>query len=618
MRDHSPIVINEFLGTFDRGEEESTPIGYFLDSLNIRFLRKGGVATRYGTTETIDLSSVVRMAVYKRIGEAQRLLLLTSSGDLFDSVLSLVTPILSIATMTDFSVASIFDRAYITPHNGVTGLSGEKVYVYTGAGVARAAAGAAPSAFTLTVVDGASGHLEAGTRVFAIAYETATGYLTKPGGYVAHTSAGDLEVDVSGIQVGPPFTAARVLLATKRIVDFDGNFQNQTYYFVPNGRVGDNTTTTLANVSFYDADLQADATYLLEQLEEIPAGAAIKHFNGRLIVGGENAAPAIGRVSEPGSPESFNEADGYVTVNPGDSGAGIKNIAEYRGQILWFKSQRTYATTPTNLPVAAWNCDEISSSVGTEPHGIGRSLDFGDNIEERIIIADRVGLRMFTGAFNVEGILTMDVDDIWARINEPYFKTIEVALDPIEQRIYVAIPLDSATSPNAILFGDYSEAGEAQGIKWTLWRFPFDPTSIVVDVVSNSTVFRIGSNDGDVYKLDEGATNDDGQAIENYVEFPLLPPFDAEETVNHFTGIKLRARGSGSLGISCRSLDSALALNAQSLTLQNGPGVILQRLFNFTSEHCAVKLRLAVINTYFTLTKFILYVAPVNEERYNG
>src|SRR5512141_2355373 len=113
MRDHEPITLRDFLGTFDRGDDDSVPAGYFKDSRNVRFFSKG-VASREGTSLAVTISSVKRMAVYKRIGEAQRLLILNAAGQLYDST-NLSTPILYIAAMSDFSMETMFNRAYITP-----------------------------------------------------------------------------------------------------------------------------------------------------------------------------------------------------------------------------------------------------------------------------------------------------------------------------------------------------------------------------------------------------------------------------------------------------------------------------------------------------------------------
>jgi len=612
MKDHAPLVIDSFRGTFDRGEDDVVPAGFFIDSLNIRFLR-GGFNTRYGTTSTLTLANIRRIAVYKRVGEAQRLLILVSGGLLYDST-NLSTPILSIAAMSDFSMATIFGRAYITPHNGLTGLPGEKVYVYTGAGTALPAAGSAPSGFTLTITeDVGSGNIEAGIHAYGVAFETATGYITAPGGFVQHTTVGGFGANVGVLAIGPAGTVARHIVATKLLPNFIGDFANQTYYFVPGGRVPNNTAVNFT-VNFYDADLQDEATFLLEQETEIPAGVGISLYRGRMIVWGENLNPATVRVSKSGEPESMNAVEGFLTCNPGDSGGGVKNCCEYRTQLVMFKSQRTYVTSDNGDEAAFWEVNSVDMSVGTECHGLGKSLDFGENVQDQIFVADRTGLRMFGGTFSQATVITGDFEDQWNRINQAAFHTVEVAIDPVRQHIYVVAPLDAAVVPSHTFFGDYSD----EAIKWTTWSFPWAPQSITVDVVNSVPVPRFGAYVGNVYNIDETNLLDGLTAIESYVEFPFYPVGPEDDVVNHFTGIRLRAKGAGNLLISLRGLDNALTANAQGLSLSAAPGKPLMRGFNFTSERCAVKLRLANANEWMNVTKFTLFATPVWDERPEG
>ena len=169
-------------------------------------------------------------------------------------------------------------------------------------------------------------------------------------------------------------------------------------FFVPDGHIADNLTTSLT-VDYYDAQLQRTADYLFENAEEIPAGVGIGLFRGKMIVYGENASPSIIRVSEVGEPEAMNEADGYITVNPGDSGGGIKKCTEYRAQLVICKSMRTYGSQDNGARAAFWEVASVDMSIGTECHGIGQSLDFGDNVQDALFIADRAGLRLFAVSY---------------------------------------------------------------------------------------------------------------------------------------------------------------------------------------------------------------------------
>jgi len=602
MRDHDPTIIREFLGIFSRGDDDSVPPGFFKDSRNIRFIT-GGVKSREGINLDLTIGSVKRMAVYKRIGEAQRLLLLNADGEIYDST-NLVTPILSIAAMSDFSMETMFNRAYITPHDGITGLPGERVYVYEGSGTARPAAGSAPSGFTLTAVDSASsGHCEVGTHVFAVAYETASGFLTKPGGFVEFSPAGDKAVDLGDIPIGPSSTAARQIVATKLILGFNGDFENQEYFIVPGGRINNNVDTT-ATISFYDADLISSSDYLMDELAEIPAGVGIKNYRGRLCVWGENLNPAVVRVSKPGEPESHDAVEGFATINPGDSGGGILNCAVYRKQLVVMKDERSYVIMDNGDNAAFWDVDDLDPSHGTSCHGLAKVRDFGDGTEDRLLIASRPGLQLFNGTFS-DAALSFSIDSVWSRITKAYFHTIELVLDPVEKLIYCAVPLDGATSPSHVLVADYQEGFDKT--KWDIWEFPTPPTTIVVDVISNKqSAFKYGSVEGNVNILDPDATDDLETAISSYVQFPHLP-VDEEGNIYHFTGARFRVKGSGSFDITIQGEDAVQSISAASLVLSAAPGRELFRGFNFVNEKASVKIGVDGAGESFTLTKFVLY-----------
>lgn len=612
MRDHDPITVRSFLGIYSRGDDDSVPPGYFKDSRNVRFIT-GGVKSRAGTGLDITMASVKRMAVYKRIGEAQRLLLLDAVGQLWDST-NLVTPILSIAAMSDFSVESMFNRAYITPHDGVTGLAGEKVYVYEGSGSARPAAATAPTGFTLVAANSAtSGNCETGTHVLAVCFETSSGYLSAPGGYVSFSPSGGKKIDLSALPLGPATTAARVIVATKEIIGFTGDFANQEYFTVPGGRVAGNVATTIS-VSFFDADLQASGDYLLDQLTEIPAGVGLMNYRGHLCVWGENANPSVVRVSKSGQPESHDAVEGFVTVNPGDSGGGVLNCASYRTQLLMFKDERTYVTRDNGQSASFWEVpDPIDSSNGTSCHGIGQVRDFGDNIQDRLFVAARNGLYLFNGSYS-EIPASFNIDAIWSRINPLYFHKVEVILDPFNSLIYVVAPLDAATTPNTLLVGDFQEGLET--IKWSIDSSAVAPTTIAVDVTVATKVstFKFGCSTGNVYKEFPAALDDSGAAIASYVQFGHLP-FEDEGYIYHFTGVRLRIKGVGNLDITAESEDAAIVTTAASLTLALLPGMESFRGFNHVNEKASVKLSVDAAGEYFTLTKMVLYATIEWETR---
>src|SRR5690606_12889657 len=120
-----------------------------------------------------------------------------------------------------FSAAQYFDRIYITPHNRITGIENEVVYVYDGT-TCRQAGGIAPSGSITVTNSTLSGNVEAGTHLIAVAFETESGFITRPGPsiYGQVLADGTHQIDISGIPIGPDGTVARHILATRRIPNY--------------------------------------------------------------------------------------------------------------------------------------------------------------------------------------------------------------------------------------------------------------------------------------------------------------------------------------------------------------------------------------------------------------
>jgi len=160
LRDHPPIVLEEFNGLWKRGGQEAVPLDHFEDCDNIQFI-EGGFATRDAINTFVAQNNIVRMYNYK-MQDAESLIMLDSSGNIHHALLdgsnTIHTNMLQIAAMEDFGFVAVAGRAYITPFeiytdtdgfNKARGLTGEFLYVYLGAGAAaRKAAGAAPRKVT--------------------------------------------------------------------------------------------------------------------------------------------------------------------------------------------------------------------------------------------------------------------------------------------------------------------------------------------------------------------------------------------------------------------------------------------------------------------------------------
>jgi hypothetical protein len=608
-RDHIPLSQKDFRGLYSRGVDDSVPDPFFQDCLNVQFT-DGEVRTRDGLELWLTKSNIVRFHMYKRLNETPRAIMLDSSGNLLDSTAP-GTPIYTDASFVDFSLINYSNRAYITPHNRIKGIAGKSLLIYEGTGNARLAAGTAPSGFTLTVVNSATvGSVEAGIHIIAVCNITSSGFITAPGPEVfpTVTATGGFKLNVSGIAVGGTSVVARVVLATKAIPVslFNGNLLGYEFFFVPDGTINDNTTTSLT-INFFDSDLVDSADYLFDSLPTIPAGVAICIYNGRLVVLGEDGNEFTARVSEPLQPEVFNSVSGFLTVDPSDAGSGLKNAIEFRKNLLLTTSNRIYSSSDNSSDPNTWAVSPIDKSCGTEPFGIATILDARGTNNDRTWIADKSGLICFEGLVK-RPEMTWNVEDFWERINKAKFNLVQVVDDAINHRLYVSVPLDAATAISHLLVGDYSKAFTVYGtidermVKWCPYTYPAVPISIAGDLddVTKQPVIKILLTGG-IYNQKAGLLSDFGTAIDSYIISSLKSALIG--WVNHFAGIKLRVKGSGNLQISVQGEDDINSTTYNSIILSANPGLEPDRLINFTNEKCAIKLRVSLFGEWFNLSR---------------
>lgn len=621
MLEHDPVTIGDFNGLFDRGSDESVPIDHFSSAQNLEFTHRG-FKTRTGFgVETTYTFTPVRAFVYKRIGEVDRLLLLDTTGKIWDSNNLGLGPILDKPGTVDFSVLVMFNRAYITLHDRDKGKAGEFIYVYQGSGVCRKAAGLPPSGFTFSTAQGGAGRIEKGKHVIGICFETDTGFITKPGGLIVYDALVKdktviMSTNLPGIPQGPAGTVDRKFVASRvQAATWNGDVNHVELFFVPNGNIGNNNPVVTKELDFYDSDLVDSADYLMDNHSELPATLGLMNYGGSMVGWTRNADESTFWVSKNGNPETVSTVDGFVRVDPGVGGP-IRNIIENRGLLYITKSIGFYMTQDNAVAPVTWKVIPVDSAVGTECFGFSTVLDSRGNTLDRFLVASREGLRMFTGTF-ADRELTWKISDVWGRINKAKFNTIQVLVDPVKQRIYVSVPLDGATSPNYVLMGDYSNGLDAYNIKWCPWRFQLhSPHSIFLMLDANQDpIFKYLNNGGtELFRLEAGRHNDNNTAIDAWGETALIPEDDFGG-VNHFVGVRLKAVGLGVVKVTVSGIDRVTTLNAKDITLSSAPGMELPRGFNFKSERASVKLRSDVLNDWFDISRVRVFTKPLYGSR---
>lgn len=499
MRGHAPVSIEEFNGLYDRGDSADCPLDHFRDCENIDTSGFGtGITVRPGLgihqNVVAPLGNIVRIHNYVMQDGYSLLCLVYNSATDDYSIYHVVNdttvqgPILTLDEMEDFKCVSYAGRAYISPFKtygtGDTaiekGLQNEFVYVYLGDGsAARKAAGAGPDeSMDLTISNGAAGHTDAGLHTFGCVYEYDTGYLSPPGRLSSWTTLANNSVSFADIPVsGDSHVVARRIVASKVIQDYNGDTAGYQFFFIPDGRIGDNVATTLSDISFFDADLLEDASHLIDNFTEIAAGAALGLYHNRLCVGATYDDISAGWISAPGEPEAINEITGLIIV-PLD-GTAITHFQELR-DILWaFKRAKTIGYSDNGDDPSTWPFTVIDQAFGCPVHGVATVTDSGGVSVDHLIVASFSGIMIFNGQYSVPE-LTWKIQQRWFDLDRNNFRKIQMANDTVAKRLYVTLP------DGRLLKGEYSQGMTPAQIKW--WPFLFDIEATTVAMTNINDV----------------------------------------------------------------------------------------------------------------------------------
>lgn len=477
MRDHQPIVFDQFNGLWARGDKEETPMDHFSECNNLQFVGSSGFAVRdgLGRHQTIGspLSNVLRMYNYPT-ADKNTILVLVSGGMIYHVVdqATMFGPILTIPAMIDFGFVPYAGRAYITPFfteqvgdlNRERGLQNNFLYVYKGDGTAaRKAAGNKPTV-NITPALGGAGHTDAGVHIFGYVYETDTGYLTAPAGLVSFTTTALQAVDFTTIANSPDiFVVKKHLVASKVIQTYNGDVNGYQLFFVPGATIPNNTVTTLSNISFFDQELLLDASHLLDNFAEIPAGVGLCTYHNRLCIYTEYDNISLVRVSSVGEPEAISQIDGVLLVPP--DGNPITNAAELRDVLYVTKRNKTVSFVDNGDIPATWPLGGVDNAMGCGVHGIATVVDAGSSNVDFLIVGCYTGITLFNGRYIVPE-LSWKVSELWGNQS---FKTlnrrIQIVNDSVAQKMYIVL------TDRTVLLGDYNNGFDPKKIRWTPWSF---------------------------------------------------------------------------------------------------------------------------------------------------
>lgn len=493
MREHDTIVLENFNGLWRNGDDDAVPMDHFMQADNIQYFT-GGFETRDGIDLYQDLGvalgNIARIHPY-RMQTGLTLLVLDTLGNIHHVVSPglTYTNILTIATMTDFNTVSIAGRAYITPiftdANGIEkGIQNQFLYVYLGAGVTARKAAGPTAAGTLTIANGAAGLTDAGLHVFGVVGETDTGYLSPPTALNTFTTTANLSVSFSTVPVFTgTFWTKRHIVASARIIDYNGNLTGYQLFFIPGATINDNTTTILNNISFFDADLIEDASHLLDNFTEIPAGVGLTVYHSRLVLTTTFADISIAYVSSEGEPEAINQVDGLLIV-PLDGNA-LTNAQTFRDVLYLYKNTRTVGYSDNNDVPATWVPFVVDETIGAPVHGVAQVLDSGGVNVDYLLVAGYDGIYLFSGTYE-KPEFTTKIRDFWLDLNRTLFRRLELINNTINKHFFIVLP------NGTVLHGDWGEGLGWKQVKWAIWTFNLNVTTM--EIINTNQVV-LGSKD---------------------------------------------------------------------------------------------------------------------------
>lgn len=478
LRDHESVVIDSFNGLWDRDDPDNTPLDHFQKCDNIKYIGSSSFGTRDGIgisqSVAVPLSDVKRVYNYPT-PTGNTLIVLVKSGSngvIYHVVNSTLTygPLLTISGMDDFAFIPYNGRGYISPFksfdagglNVEKGLQSEFLYVYLGDGTAaRKAAGVAPTG-TLTIVNGAAGNTDAGFHLFGVVFETNSGFNTAPGAIAGFTTSPNNSVSFSTVPTGGSSVTKRHIVATKVITNYNGDTLGYQFFFIPNATINNNTTTTLGNISFFDADLLDDASHLIDNFAEIPAGAALTLYHDRLCLATDFNNISRVLVSTAGEPEAISQIDGLIVV-PLD-GNPITNAQELRDVFYIMKRARTVSYYDNSGAPSSWPLVVVDNALGTSVHGIATVLDSGSSSVDYLLVCTYQGVTIFNGRY-ITPELGWKVEGFWKRLSRNDFRLIQIVNAPIQKEIYIVLPT------RQLLVGNYANGMDPKKIRWAPWRY---------------------------------------------------------------------------------------------------------------------------------------------------
>jgi hypothetical protein len=324
------------------------------------------------------------------------------------------------------------------------------------------------------------------------------------------------------------------------------------------------------------------------------------------------------RASFADRPEAYDGVTGFLSVAE-NNGQAVRASFVLRDFLYFVKERSMYVTQDTGDEPSTWSINEVSAKVGTESV---RGVGVGD---EWAVIASRDGLYYFNGGLSAawsggeaNSKLSTEIQPTWDSINWNVGHLIAVTVDTQRKRIYIAVPLGTATLPNVQLVLDYTEgfsdplANNGTGRKWAIWNISCNSMALVERFDGTQKLF-IGNNgvnapsNGKIYQLTPGAPfNDDGVPINGYWQ----SGFFQDQGRLTFGYLSANVVGSGVANVQLKRGDQNDFKAVRGWDLSPNGFHNQDRQIQVERNRMAIQIGTNSLNSWFSLQGLALYVKP--------
>src|SRR5690348_266544 len=344
----------------------------------------------------------------------------------------------------------------------------------------------------------------------------------------------------------------------------------------------------------------------------LPSGEALLVDNIEIFPTNEPLNASTVRASGTEEPEAYDGVTGFMSIG-GNNGQCIRSAFTLRNNLYFVKERSMYvtATDGVNEP-ALWSVEEVSNEVGTpSPHGIGIG-------EEWVVIAGRSGLYLFDGSEPIK--LSQEIQPTWDSINWQYGHTLWVQVNTQHKKVYVGVPVGSATQPNQVLMLDYTEgfgdpletmpSAPPRSRKWAPWTISANSCALIERSDGTAQVF-FGSNNntGKIHQLTPGEYSDDGVAINSSCTTAFLAATGLSGR-NLFGYVTAYVQGFGEMAVSSYLPGDTALSTLGNWTLASPAAKDMEQFTNIMAERVSFQVGTNAVGAWFALTKVVPWAKP--------